>query len=164
MSTIPVILSGPLAQAIGWALVHLIWQGVLVAAILAASLALLQRRSANARYFASCTALVALLVLGSITAVRAYHTENTPVTSTEATAETEPVTPVVMELTPAPDSPAPASEPAVSWTDRLPGIAGFANSHLPQIVLLWLVGVAFLSARLVVGWIGAYRMATRNAE
>ena len=48
MSSIPAILGSPLAQAIGWALVHLLWQGVLVAAILAAALALLQRRSANA--------------------------------------------------------------------------------------------------------------------
>jgi beta-lactamase regulating signal transducer with metallopeptidase domain len=164
MSTIPVILSGPLAQAIGWALVHLLWQGVLVAAILAASLALLQRRSANARYLASCAALIALLFLGSITAVRAYRAESGPVTSTEATADTEQATPVVMELTPAPESASPVSEPSVPWTDRLAGVAGFANSHLPQIVLLWLVGVAFLSARLVVGWIGAYRMATRNAQ
>jgi len=164
MSTVPVILSGPLAQAIGWALVHLLWQGVLVAAILAASLALLQRRSANARYLASCAALVALLVLGSVTAVRAYHAESEPVTSTETSADTEPATPLVMELTPPPDSGPAVSETAVPWTDRLADIAAFANSHLPQIVLLWLVGVAFLSARLVVGWIGAYRMATRNAQ
>ena len=94
MSTIPAILNGPLAQAIGWALVHLLWQGVLVAAILAAGLALLQRRSANARYLASCSALVALLLLGSITAVRAYHAGSEPPTSTEVTAQAEPISPV----------------------------------------------------------------------
>jgi beta-lactamase regulating signal transducer with metallopeptidase domain len=164
MSTIPVVLSGPLAQAIGWALLHLLWQGVLVAAILAASLALLQRRSANARYLASCAALVTLLILGSVTAYRAYHAESEPVTTTEASTATEPVTQVVMELTPAPDSAPTVSEPVAPWTDRLASVAGFANSHLPQIVLLWLVGVTFLSTRLVVGWIGAYRMTARNAN
>src|SRR5947207_2992022 len=35
MSGAGILLSGPLAQAIGWALVHLLWQGVLVAAVLA---------------------------------------------------------------------------------------------------------------------------------
>lgn len=43
-------------------------------------------------------------------------------------------------------------------------VVAFASSHLPQIVLLWLVGVAFFSTRLVVGWIGAYRMAARHAQ
>src|SRR6267378_7233532 len=66
------MLSGPLAQAIGWALLHLLWQGVLVAAILAATLALLQRQSANARYLASCGALILLIALGIATGYRAY--------------------------------------------------------------------------------------------
>src|SRR5713226_8702135 len=65
-------LTGPMAQAIGWALLHLLWQGVLVAAILAATLALMKRQSANARYLASCGAMIALLVLLVATAVRAY--------------------------------------------------------------------------------------------
>ena len=49
MNALGTLLSGPLAHAIGWALVHLLWQGILVAAILAATLALMQRRSPNAR-------------------------------------------------------------------------------------------------------------------
>src|SRR5437762_10815998 len=69
------MLSGPLysvVQAIGWALLHLLWQGVLVAGILAATLALMQRQSASARYLASCGAMIALLVLLVATAFRAY--------------------------------------------------------------------------------------------
>ena len=66
-------MNGPLVQAIGWALLHLLWQGVLVAAILAAALALLHSRSANARYLASCGALLLLVALGVATAYRAYE-------------------------------------------------------------------------------------------
>src|SRR5437762_7838536 len=73
MSAMDSILSGPLAQAIGWALVHLLWQGVLVAAILAAALALMQRQSANARYLAACGALVLLIALGVATAYHVYE-------------------------------------------------------------------------------------------
>ena len=46
-----------MAQALGWALLHLLWQATIVAGILAATLALLPRRSANARYLASMSAL-----------------------------------------------------------------------------------------------------------
>src|SRR5213593_3378924 len=67
------LFSGPLAHAVGWALVHLLWQGVLVAAILAAALALMQRQSANARYLAACGALALLVVLGGATAYHVYE-------------------------------------------------------------------------------------------
>jgi len=165
MSSIPAILGGPLAQAIGWALVHLLWQGVLVAAILAAALALLQRRSANARYFASCAALVALLLLGVATTVRTYNNslvspapvieETTPAEATQTIAAAE-ATADTTETVSAPTT--------ITWLDRAATVIAFASGHLPQIVLLWLVGVAFFSTRLVVGWIGAYRMAARYAH
>src|SRR5438477_4780136 len=73
MNGIEMILAGPLGKAIGWALLHLLWQGVLVAAILAATLALLSKQSANARYLASCGALALLVVLGAATAYRSYE-------------------------------------------------------------------------------------------
>src|SRR5256885_2518861 len=73
MNAISTLLGTPLAQAIGWALLHLLWQGVLVAAILAATLALLSKQSANARYLASCGALALLVVLGAATAYRSYE-------------------------------------------------------------------------------------------
>src|SRR5436309_9370729 len=73
MSAMETFLTGPLVEAIGWALLHLLWQGVLVAAILAAALALLHRQSANARYLASCGALILLVALGVATAYRTYE-------------------------------------------------------------------------------------------
>ena len=78
MSALATLFSGPLAHAIGWALVHLLWQGVLVAAILAAALALMQRQSANARYLAACGALVVLVALGAATAVHVYEPATAP--------------------------------------------------------------------------------------
>ena len=57
--------------AIGWALLHLIWQGTIVAALLAATLALLGRRSAVARYHAACLALLLLVIFPIVTAFRA---------------------------------------------------------------------------------------------
>src|SRR5438093_6188327 len=81
MNGIEMTLAGPLGKAIGWALVHLLWQGVLVAAILAATLALLQRQSANARYLASCGALILLVALGAATAYRVYDAHTFVVTS-----------------------------------------------------------------------------------
>jgi TonB family protein len=49
----------PLAQALGWSLVHSLWQGAIVSAALAA--VLLTARSARLRYAAACAAMVAIV-------------------------------------------------------------------------------------------------------
>ena len=154
MNAMTMLFGGPLGQAIGWALLHLLWQGVLVAAILAATLALLRRQSANARYLASCGALVVIIGLGVVTAYRAYDPlrEVEPASSMSATAAPIAIADVSADVI------------AASSPDRLASIATFVNSHLPQIVLVWLLGVTLLSTRLIVGWIGAHRLASRRAH
>ncbi len=81
--TIP---TSPLVQALGWALLHLVWEGFLVAAILGAALALMRRQSANARYLASCGALLVLVALGVANVYRAYDAGATSVASSSSTA------------------------------------------------------------------------------
>ncbi|HKS22364.1 MAG TPA: M56 family metallopeptidase [Thermoanaerobaculia bacterium] len=144
MSAIELMLGTPLAQAIGWALVHLVWQGVVVAGILAAALALLEKKSAHVRYLVSCAAMLVLLGLATATAIRAYDGDRgdalVPVTAqtTVVTADTAPST-------------------------DAPTLLAQTRAHLPKIVLFWIVGVAALSIRLTGGWMRAQRMAKRNA-
>jgi hypothetical protein len=47
----------PLTQAVGWALLHLLWQATAVALVLGLVLSRMARCSANARYVAGCAAL-----------------------------------------------------------------------------------------------------------
>ena len=61
-----------LEQALRTALLHFVWQGVLVAFVLWIALFLMRRRSANARYLVSCLALLALMALPVITAAMVY--------------------------------------------------------------------------------------------
>src|SRR5438132_501786 len=146
------LFNGPLAHAIGWALVHLLWQGVGVAAILGAALALMQRQSANARYLVACGALVLLVALGVATAVHVYE----PAAVDAAAISVDGLKPVLhsasFDISVAPAAP-------TAWQM----IVSFANSHLPQFVLAWMVGVLLLSVRLMFGWIRAHRIATRDA-
>lgn len=142
-------LNGPVAEAIGWALLHLLWEGVVVAAILAAVLALLERRSANARYIASCAALALLLILGVATGIRAYE---------PATAIT-PMPPAAMTLT---SFSIPDDGPVqISIGARL---LAAARQSLPRVVLVWLIGVALLSSRLLMTWLRTQRLARTAAR
>ena len=150
------LFSGPLAQAIGWALLHLLWQGVLVAAILAASLALLQRQSANARYLASCGALIVLVALSVITAYRAYDPIRTPEPAAMAALAN-------INLSDLSNTP-PSTAISGAHPSAMALAAAYAGSHMPQIVIAWLFGVTLLSIRLAVGWVGAHRLAARHAR
>jgi bla regulator protein blaR1 len=67
MNTFEMLLTKPLFQALGWALVHFIWQGALVALLYAGLAALLRRRAANLRYSAACAAMLVMLTLPVIT-------------------------------------------------------------------------------------------------
>src|SRR5262249_42936035 len=58
----------PIADAIGWTLLHSLWEGAVLATALAATLAAM--RSARARYAAACTALVILLIGLGVTFLR----------------------------------------------------------------------------------------------
>lgn len=159
MNGISILLGSSIAQAVGWALVHLLWQGLLVAGILAATLALLSRQSANARYLASCGALVLLVVLGAVTAYRSYDgSGDTGVRSGSGRANL-----AISDSVPTAFD-TPSSSYTAAPTPQIPfSLAIRAKAQLPRIVLAWLIGVLLLSIRLLFGWLRAHAIARRDA-
>src|ERR1700728_4334713 len=49
-------------NALGWTLLHFLWQGALIAGVLAAAFALLPHARSRARYGASCAAMLVMLI------------------------------------------------------------------------------------------------------
>ncbi|RKH89405.1 M56 family metallopeptidase [Corallococcus sp. AB045] len=153
-------MNGLILEAVGWALVHLVWQGALVAVALALALRWVGRRSANLRYALACGALGIMLALPVATAWRhaSRAAEARPVARTA-------VVPRTVAPLPAPVSPAltrlPAARPmSVKETMSLPRLDGMfqqVGEHLPWLVLAWGLGVAASSLRLLRGWMGLRR-------
>ena len=54
--------SSPVTQALGWTLVHSVWQGALIGAAVAVLLVLLRRSSANLRYLVCCGGMALMMV------------------------------------------------------------------------------------------------------
>jgi beta-lactamase regulating signal transducer with metallopeptidase domain len=54
-------------RALGWSLLHFVWQGTAVAGLVAGLDLLLRRASAQARYLVACAGLLAMLVLPALT-------------------------------------------------------------------------------------------------
>jgi GWxTD domain-containing protein len=137
MNLLRALIDSPGATAVGWALVHSLWQGALVALALGAALRVAQ--SAQARYTASCAALVVLVAGFAFTLAR--------------------------EMPAPPAHPAALAKPGK--VPHLPGgNVGEADApappdgigYLPWLAPLWIVGVLGFQLRGVAAWMGARRL------
>ncbi|MHC4218049.1 MAG: hypothetical protein ACYSU7_06285, partial [Planctomycetota bacterium] len=138
MSVLETIGTGPLATALGWALVHFIWQGTLIAAVLAAILYGMRERGANARYVACCMGM-ALMALAPV-ATFAVVLRGQPV----------PVVTAASGLLPL------EAGSSVTW-HKLAGM-------LPQLTALWIAGVCLLQLRVLLHWTNAQRLKHRGTH
>src|SRR6185369_1076963 len=139
--------SNPAVQALGMALLHFVWQGLMLALLLWSFLVLEPAASARLRYAVGSAVLLAMPAMLILTSVFRDH----PTASFPSPA----LSPVVSDSRPlsAPDLPSnmasPNSEP------RSVGPAGWA-------VGLWLVGILALSLHSVTGWARAQRLKFRG--
>ncbi len=140
------ILPDHVVNALGWALLHSLWQGALAALGFALFLYLSRRASARARY-AMGLAVLALVLLASLATFWNHFS-----------APTGPGTPIVSAAA-APDVAAGGSAAALPLSRRISVFfGGYFSRHLPLIVTLWLLGVLFLSLRLAGGMLYAQRL------
>jgi beta-lactamase regulating signal transducer with metallopeptidase domain len=153
------LLTGSIAQAIGWALLHLLWQAGIVAGILAAVLALLPRRSATARYAAACGALALVFAMFVATAVRAYDPAASPIPTRAADTQTQTLSVPLSEIPRV--IVATATE---GWRDRAMDAVTSARQSLPSVVAIWFIGVVFLSSRLLVSFVRVRTLAHRGVS
>jgi beta-lactamase regulating signal transducer with metallopeptidase domain len=179
------------AERLGIALVHSLWQGALVGLVLMIALVVLRHARAQVRYVACCLALVTTLLLPvctflAVPAARvASRTAGGPVRSSfvagaaaalEAAVSllsdevpgdiaerktAEPVTPNAGE---APNAEAPKAEMSQRSAARQAGprwLSPPAEHLLLAIVGTWLLGVILLSCRLLGGYVVAWRLSRR---
>jgi uncharacterized protein (TIGR03435 family) len=111
---------------LGWALIHFLWQGAVIAGVYSAARIFV--KSPRARYLVACGALA--LMVATPVATFLWHTESTPTTAVHHSALT-----VHSEWSTAPAVPAPPVS--------LPVTA------MPLLVMLWLAGAGALSLRLL---------------
>jgi GWxTD domain-containing protein len=140
MSSLDTWVETPLAQAVGWTLLHSLWEGAIVAATLAAALVAL--RSARARYAAACIAMLVMLGGIGLTLFRVM-----PEGVHDLHAVGRPAFPVWN---------APTGMAATGpLGPRLTAI-------IPWLTPFWLVGVWIFAFRQVAGWISVCRLRRRG--
>jgi bla regulator protein BlaR1 len=131
-----VLLTQPACRALGWALLHFLWQGALAAMVMAACNFGLRDGPARIRYAVGCIFLILLLALPVLT-FTASLLHAVPVPPVHLPAHP----PVLMPIAVMP-------VPAIAAAD----LQRTFTPLLPWIVALWITGVVLLSLR----WLGAW--------
>jgi HEAT repeat protein/beta-lactamase regulating signal transducer with metallopeptidase domain len=159
MNRLQSILAEPLVNAVGWALVHFIWQGTLVALLLNGVLGLLRQRSANVRYVAGCAAMFLMLMLpvATISMIRHQGQAETGQALLSTQLQSRPVTGAADAAVQIGPSRLAESRPP-DTSIELWGITPW----LPWMIVAWLAGVAFSSVRLVGGWLYTRRLRSHD--
>jgi len=150
-------------HALGWALVHFLWQGAALAILLGVALAVIRPTAARTRYTLSIVTLAAMLVVPIATTLRLHEPGFSSSSQTAGAAQQATEIPASASPSPSP-SPSPAlSAPVAAVKSLAPSDSRLRQSlepALPWLVVLWVLGVLILSVRLAYGWMAARRLRT----
>jgi len=139
----------PWIQALGWTLLHFIWQGLVIGAAFAAVRALIPRAHCTARYGAGLAALAALTLwpIATFLAMRPWNVDATDAATSVAQAGTT----------------------VAAGVSAIVDVAGTQFSSvieatMPWLVLLWAGGVLAMGGRIVWQWRALMRLTQSWAE
>ncbi|HEY2015945.1 MAG TPA: GWxTD domain-containing protein [Bryobacteraceae bacterium] len=141
MSILEAIIHAPLAKALGWSLVHFLWEGAVIALLLGLLLLLCGPAPAKLRYALCCLAMLAMPLAFGLT-----------VALTLPAPHTAPA--LALPPPPSPDA-GDALRPA--FTDPKSLLALLRNA-LPWLVPFWMAGVLVFYLRSLGGWMAAQRL------
>ena len=143
MSLLEIWVHTSAAAALGWTVAHSLWEGALVALVLAVALAVV--RSSRARYTAACLAMLVLLGGFCVTFQHVLAEQRIQGGSAQGIAL----------------RPAPPGLDDGSIVVRAPARLR-AVDYLPWLAPFWLAGVLFFQLRGVASWMGARRLRRRG--
>jgi GWxTD domain-containing protein len=130
----------PIAKALGWTLIHFVWEGASIAALLAAVLALRGASSARLRYGLAAFAMMSMPAAFGVTLALLWPSQAG-------------VAPVVRNAAPH-GAPLPLALSQAPSTPVRPG----PESPVPWVVPFWMLGVLAFHVRTLGGWAAAQRL------
>ncbi|HEX8175820.1 MAG TPA: M56 family metallopeptidase [Pyrinomonadaceae bacterium] len=159
----------PLVQAIGWALMHSLWQGALVAILLLFALQLMRGFSSQARYAAATIGLTLMLAAPAATLYSLYSSMPGAGSSAGQRAALSGSRQSIDARGNLPKGSPPTQADSAGGADRPSDLASFQTltegrfARLARwLVLFWLGGMVIFSARLFSGWMATERLKRRG--
>lgn len=155
MKTINNFLSEELISAIGWTIIHSLWQGAVLVIILAILLIFLQKFSAKTRYFISVGFIFLFLFCSIITLRLHVYTNNKSKTISDTSSIVS--NKANQDESDIKNSNLPSQKRSGLRNDNslffnvIEIIKNYCNTHLALIVTLWLLGILVLTLRFLGG-------------
>ncbi|MCP4220854.1 MAG: M48 family metalloprotease [bacterium] len=146
MNLLSNIISERLINALGWTLLHSLWQGAAVAVGLLLVLFFMRRNSSQTRYYAGILALVLVVGLAGVTFIGAYGVgeSSVPASGTAAIVSGTAISGTI--------------ESGTTPTTLGAMFSQYFNRHLPLIVTLWMLGVLVFMLKLAGGYLYNQRL------
>ena len=155
-------------EFIGWAIVHSLWQGGVIALIAGGLLAASRKSSPELRYGISLGSLALMLLLPVGTAAlmekpsATIETSSPDLSSLESSpSTTKPVTPTSsVEIAPA----AAGEISPAQQREKLAFVTRYVDAALPWLVAVWMLGLFFSSVKLIGGFTRSRRITRRSTS
>jgi GWxTD domain-containing protein len=140
MTVLDTWIEAPAAKALGWTLVHFVWEGAAIALALGAALCVV--RSSRARYAAACLAMLGMLAGFGLTCAHLMPRRQIGAATIGA--------------------PRILHDSDEQWLGAKRPTQLFAEDFLPWLVPLWIAGVVVFELRTLASWIAAHRLRGRG--
>lgn len=140
MNTLSQFFAQPLPEAIGWALLHSVWQGLLILLLLKLILHFVPSRKAILRYGISLAGMAAILLAGIATVLHLLPQQ--PATPSPMTTMAVPTGPATIEKS----------------LPLLYEATAFIEHQMPLILTAWIAGIVLCTLRLAGGWMYISRL------
>ena len=142
------LFSDSLDYALGWMVVHTLWQATLIAFISGILMVAMRKKAAKTRYIVANIALLAVVVSAVVTFCLYYDFASEPA-KVSFTPTTDLMGAATKNVSIAAEIPTPKSEIANPLS--IQGFKDYFNHNIPLIVTIWILGVAVFMLKLLGG-------------
>ena len=161
MNVLQQVFSEQFIYALGWTLVHSLWQGALIGLLVAGAMILLTRYTAKLRYFINNISLFVLAALAVVTFISAYYTYPADVSNA---GQKKPVPGLIIGSHNYQSSTVINEETSVSSIPLLKSIANYCKTHIPLFVMIWMLGMLASLLRFMGGYALVRRYRTHRVK
>ncbi len=144
-------ISEDLIYALGWTVIHSLWQATIIGIMVAFAMLFLKNRSTKARYEIAAFSQFMVLV-AALSTFLIYYDGGLQLETFAQLSDTE-----VQQL-------AALSQEGMLSKNILQSFVNFFNNHIPAIVLVWMLGATFFLVRMLGGLVYVQRLRYTNNQ
>jgi beta-lactamase regulating signal transducer with metallopeptidase domain len=156
MNLAGIIISGQFVDALGWTLIHSLWQSLVILMIYRIGIHFIGTARLKTRYFLSLSALFSIPMMALITFTTLYHGQQEIVVADTGAKQISPLALKVWDLLQSYRE--DASTGPVEVQTLFDNSIAFINGHLNLIIAGWLAGTLFFMFRLAGGYFYSRRL------